>query len=98
MKIFISMPFSGYTKEEINERFSFLCKQVKGMFGDDTEIPDTYIKDCPAVVNHGMYKFAKGIEILSSCDAIIFADGWRDAPGCVLEYQIAKHYGLKVIE
>lgn len=97
MKIFISMPFANKTKSQILEERAFLERQVKAMFGENTEVAESYIDKAPKGVNSGMWKFAKGIEELSTCDAIVFADGWETAKGCILERAISEHYGLKII-
>lgn len=39
----------------------------------------------------------KLIELLSTTDAVYFADGWNNARGCRIEHQVAADYGIKII-
>lgn len=38
------------------------------------------------------------IQKLDECDAIIFDDDWMEHKGCRIEHEVAKLYGLKIIE
>ena len=38
------------------------------------------------------------IQKMDKCDAIIFDDDWKEHKGCIIEMEVAKQYGLKIIE
>ena len=38
------------------------------------------------------------VELLSSCDAVIFCSEWKHSAGCVAEYEFARANGLEVID
>lgn len=44
-----------------------------------------------------IYYLAKSIEILDKADRVIFMQGWENARGCLIEYQIAKCYGKEIL-
>ena len=35
---------------------------------------------------------------MKDIDALYMCDGWREARGCRIEYQVAKEYGIKILE
>lgn len=39
----------------------------------------------------------ESLKLLADCDAVVFADNYETAPGCVLEYNNAKEMGLVII-
>ncbi len=95
MKIMISQPMKGKTKEEINaEREVY----VKALEAEGHEILDTVFAESPEEAqNKPVWYFSKAIEAMSTVDAVYFMDGWEEARGCKLEHQIAEAYGLKIL-
>ena len=41
---------------------------------------------------------AKSIENMSLCHAAYFVKGWNEARGCKIEHEVAKAYGMLIIE
>ena len=95
MKIMISQPMKGKTKEEINaEREVY----VKALEAEGHEILDTVFAESPEEAqNKPIWYLSKAIEAMSRVDAMYFLHGWEYARGCKLEHQIAEAYGIKIL-
>ena len=99
-KIFISQPMRGLTDEEIlKAREEILIKAEKKM-GEPVELIDSFIEDYPGEINKHIPVFylGKSIQFLSQADIAYFGGDWRNARGCKIENEIAKQYGIKIIE
>ncbi|MCI5591271.1 MAG: DUF4406 domain-containing protein [Ruminococcus sp.] len=98
MKIFISQPMRGQTEEAILKTRSEAVKKIKAMYGDDVEILDSFFDDFDAsnVKNPGVAYLAKSIAVLAEADIAYFCKGYENTRGCMIEYEIAKAYGIKI--
>lgn len=57
------------------------------------------IDNSKAVTDGGRLSYlGLAIQKLDECDAIIFDDDWMEHKGCRIEHEVAKLYGLKIIE
>lgn len=95
-KVMISQPMKGKTKEQINaERESV----VKELLEKGYEVIDTVFAESPPeeAQNKPVWYLSKSIEAMSTVDAVYFMEGWEEARGCKLEYQIAEAYGITII-
>ena len=91
MKVMISQPMRGKTKEEILAVRNYI-KEV--LVGSDFEVINTLFDfgDKPAI-----FYLAKSIEAMVEDDVVIFAPDWEQARGCRIEFEIAKAYGKQII-
>lgn len=99
-KIFISQPMRGLTDEEIlKAREEILIKAEKKM-GEPVELIDSFIEDYPGEINKHIPVFylGKSIQFLSQADVAYFGGDWRNARGCMIEHEVAKQYGIEIIE
>ena len=91
MKVMISQPMRGKTKEQINsERFEL----VKMLEAEGHEVVNTVFAVETPQGNKAVYYLAKSIEAMSKVDGVVFMPGWNNARGCRIEYDIAASYGL----
>ena len=93
-RYYISHPFTGNEEQNkadadriraaLKEAHPDICfMNPLGMFGNkDTDY-------CTAL--------ADALELLSSCDAVIFCRGWEDSTGCRAEKAFAMQQGIKVM-
>ena len=94
IKVFISIPMNGKTENDIYLERMELLKKLPGSV-QDYEILDSWIDEfAPGDTRPGLWYLAKSIEILAHADLVIFAPGWKDARGCVIEEMCAEKYGL----
>lgn len=98
MNIFISQPMRGLTDEEILKVRSNIKSAFREQYPDKAvNFYFTNLNTTPPFdANGSLYCLSKSIELLSKCDAIIFATGWRLARGCCIEWECALRYGLDV--
>lgn len=96
MRIYLSHPYGG--KEENRERAAAIAKMYREFWaaeGKDYEIinPLEYLEpfDLPEWL---MLHLA--VNLLKTCDAVLFAPGWKKSRGCRLEHFAAK--GKKIAE
>ena len=92
MRVYLSHPYGG--KEENRERAAAIAKFYRDVWqaeGRDYEIinPLEYLEPLSeGVPEWQMLKLA--VNLLKSCDAVLFADGWKHSRGCRLEHFAAK--------
>ena len=80
-KIFASLPMAGKSYAEIR----------KGQ-----ELIESLFTDAPNG-SAPLWYLARSLELLSSADYVIFADGWATARGCRIEHRCAVEYGIKIL-
>ena len=95
MKIMISQPMNGKTREQIEaERMELRIK----FEAEGHTVIDTIFADSPEEAqNKPVWYFSKAIEAMSTVDAVYFMEGWEEARGCKLEHQIAEAYGITIL-
>lgn len=95
MKVMISQPMKNRTEEDIREERKHIIEKFNNMH---IEVIDTiFIEEAPEDNNAGIYYLGKSIQELSRVDALFMCDGWREARGCRIEYQVAREYGVKIL-
>lgn len=99
-KAFISVPMKGKTKEEIENTITLMKNKAKEVIGNEVEFINTIVQDKPPYEtnNQAIWYLGKSIEILSQCQAIVCLKDIGNYHGCFIEKEIAKRYGLQVIE
>ena len=96
MKIMISQPMRGKTNEEIKLERANLVKKLES---EGHTVVDTIISEnAPKDSDEAIFYLAKSIEFISKVDALIFMNGWENARGCRIEYQVASEYGKFIRE
>lgn len=95
-KLFISQPMRGKTDEEILAVREEAIKIATKILGEEVAVIDSFFKEAP-VDARPLWYLAKSIELLSTADVAYFAKGFRDARGCMIEWQCALRYGIEVI-
>ena len=97
MKLFISQPMKGKTKEEILADREKAIASAFRHFNERPEVIDSYFEDAPTDANPLWY-LGKSLQLLSTADVAYFAKGWEEARGCRIENTCAIEYGIDVIE
>lgn len=99
-KIFISQPMSGLTDEEILNKRQEIMKNAEKVIKEPVELIDSFIEDYPGeIYKHiPVFYLGKSIQFLSQADVAYFGGDWRNARGCKIENEIAKQYGIEIIE
>lgn len=99
-KVFISQPMNGLSDLQISKDKT---KVIEGLYNegykpDEITIIDTYIEEnAPNNVNPGLWYLGKSLKLLADADIAVFAKGWRNARGCLIEFECAIEYGISYI-
>lgn len=94
IKVFISQPMRSKTDEYILKEREHLVRVAKELY-EDAEILDSYFKN----YDGSALKFlSKSIAVLAEADVAIFAADWQNARGCRCEHEIAREYGIEIVE
>ena len=99
-KLFISQPMRGLTDEEILKVREEIRARAEYVIGEPLELIDSFIEDYPGEINKSIpvWYLGKSIQFLSQADIAYFGEGWKNARGCKIEYEVAEKYGIKIIE
>lgn len=99
-KLFISQPMRGLKDEEILKAREEIRKKAEKEIGEPVELIDSFIKEYPGEINKSVpvYYLGKSIQLLSQADIAYFGGDWRNARGCLIEHEVARQYGIKIIE
>lgn len=96
MKVMISQPMNGKTNEQIKQERKKVIEKLNKLHIDviDTVFTDEPPKDCNAAI----YYLAKSINAMKDIDAVYFMENWQTARGCKIEREVAKEYGVKILD
>lgn len=95
MKVMISQPMKNRIEEDIRKERKHIIEKFNNMH---IEVIDTIFTDeAPENNNAGIYYLGKSIQEMSKADALFMCNGWREARGCKIEYEVAREYGVKIL-
>ena len=99
-KIFISQPMRGLTDEEILKKRNEIKKDIETKINAEVEFIDSFMQDYHGEINKKIkvWYLGKSIQLLSQADIVYFGKGWDEARGCKIEHEIAKVYGIDIID
>ena len=98
MRVFISQPMNGKTKEEIDAARRVACKLLE-MSGH--EVQSGYVEIVPETYNTALWCLGESLKVLANCDVLYYI-GERDKNtklprGCEAEIHCAGSYGIPVL-
>lgn len=101
MRFFVSQPMVGLTSTQIEKQLHETKLWLETYFGKSVDIQNAYIKqEAPASLHDGqigVWYLMESLKIMSECHAVVMVGEWWKNRGCVLEYRVAKEYGLPII-
>lgn len=99
MQVFVSLPMRGKTEEEILSEIERVKRKLEQKFKhEEIEIVDSYLPNYNPVEKHPGLKFlSKSLLYLDKADLAYFVKGFRQARGCLIEYEAAESYGIENI-
>ena len=99
-KLFISQPMRGLTDIEILKVRLEIKNRAEKTIGEPVDLIDSFIKDYPGEINKSIpvWYLGKSIQLLSQADIAYFGGDWRNARGCKIEHEVARTYGITIIE
>lgn len=102
-RIFISQPYSGKQSQDIERMRTLLTEISNRVLGDSTEIIDQYhVEDDESIAKYedgtnpkSIYQLGRSIQMMNTADIVLFAPGWKDSKGCVVEMSVVERYGIE---
>ncbi len=100
MRVMISLPMRGRMQSDIDARYNAAMRTLTaaGHTVADTRNLDRLVSRSEAfesgVKQYDLLCLGEALQVMSTCDAVYFCEGWQDARGCMMEYLAAKWYGL----
>ena len=96
MKVMISQPMNGRNEEEIKKERQMIVDKFNKMH---IEVIDTLFTEvAPQDCNVAVYYLGKSISAMKDIDALYMCDNWSNARGCRIENQVAREYGIKILD
>ena len=108
MNIFLSLPMSGKSDEEIMEDLTYMRKIIfenPEWFGAEPLVTDNFSngKDVENILlmqrmnprNKALCFLGVAIAEMANCDAVLFHPNYKDARGCRVENHVAIEYNLE---
>ena len=99
-KVFISQPMRGLTDEEILEKREKIKQDIETKINEKVEFIDSFIQDYPSNIHDihvPVWYLGRSIQLLSQADMIYLAEDWDKARGCKIQDEVAKAYGINII-
>ena len=105
MKVFVSQPMSGKTREETEQVYqdavADIRERIRSTENDPLEILSTrnYIlpKQLSRGRNENIATLSHAIQVMSMADAVYFCEGAEQSRGCTVEHAVAKVYGIPIL-
>ena len=96
IKIMLSNPMKGKTKQEIDTERNEMANLLFDYYGDgNCEIISSVIKDYEQ--KSDLECLSESIFFMSMADILAMGYNWKDARGCKIEHEIAKAYHVEIV-
>lgn len=114
VRIYISLPISGYDLEERKKKaaqmkdqvmqavktkkLAYISKNGKAVSLTESNTvvvtPFEIVPDATGMTYEQV--MAKDLEVLMTCDIVVFARHWQYSKGCRIEFAVARELGIRV--
>ena len=102
MKLFVSLPMSGKTTEQIRQEIVEVSQKFLDIkWNEGVELMAVSVLNSVFDLEEGtdpLVYLGKSIELMAQADYVFFVKGWEKARGCQVEHLIAEKYGKEIIE
>lgn len=95
MKIYISLPITGYDLQERKQYSDSVKKRLQQIYTDSEIITPFDVNPDPTLPYDELMK--RCLDALNNCDAVCFCDGWKESNGCNIEYRVAFGRGKGIL-
>ena len=104
-KIFISQPMRGKSEHQIKADRAVAVSEAAEYLKEEVEVIDSCFSEEYARAlklneskNVPLKYLALSLSSLAEADLAVFAAGWNEARGCLIEHEAALAYGIKTLE
>lgn len=99
MKIFVSQPMAGSTKDEILAERERILDIVKRLYAsEEIQLVNSYFELDVDSKRPNVRMLGMSIELLAEADLAVFGTDWAVARGCTVEYSVAKAYHIDILD
>ncbi len=101
LRVFVSTPMRGLTKEQIEAYRDKQVKIAEIMLGEEIEVIDSFVSaEPPAAACERVWFLGESIKKLAGANVLVTPAYavTREFNGCWIERMVAEHYGIRVIE
>lgn len=93
MKVFISQPMIGFSREEVLRKRQEVKLRLFHELGDyNIEYIEAYGRYSDPIMSIG-----ESIKKMAEANVVYFMHGWEKNRGCRIEHQVAVEYGIRCI-
>lgn len=96
IKVFVSQPMSDLTDIEIISNRNMAIKHLKDLLNtyeftvvDNLQMDKDY--------DYPLEYLATDISMIKDADVVYFLKDWETHRGCIIEFQVAREYGIKML-
>ena len=103
-KVFLCLPMSGRTEEDILKEINEMKKASIHYFRDkhpdcDIVYIANYRPEAEEESNNPVFLLGRGImTLMSQADVCLFSKNWKDSKGCKIEHDIAELYNIDIMD
>ena len=103
-KVFLCLPMSGRTEEDILKEIDEMKEASMHYFLDkhpdcDIVYMTNYVSEAEEESNNPVFLLGRGImNLMSQCDVCLFSKNWKDSRGCKIEHDIAEAYNIDIMD
>jgi hypothetical protein len=91
-KIFLSLGFSGRTKEEIQKEIEAAKDYIKRSYYPDEEVQ--FVDNYDYAGSNRVECLGEAIKKMSVCDKVYFINNWFSYKGCLIEKKVCYDYNI----
>ena len=95
-RIFIAQPMGDKSTREILEERAH-AEKIAGTILGEIELIHSWEPNAKEHLN-AVENLGRSIFLLGSADVAVFAPGWNEARGCLIEHEVAEKYGIKILD
>lgn len=97
-KVFISQPMRGKSRNGIERERHLILDVLPKLIGKSDLLEIPMLSEIVAESNHPVVCLGMSIQDMANSDLVVFAPGWRDTRGCVVEHATCLLYKLPYVE
>ena len=92
-QVFISQPMRGLSADEIVQARAAAMARIGAILGESFLVIDSILEG----PENDIWYLGESIKRMAGADLVYFAPGWQRAKGCVVEFNVAGLYGLRMM-
>lgn len=96
IRLFVSQPMGGRSRKEIISEREKAIDKITSLTKEPIEVIDSFSIDGEDY--DPIWALGESIKRMARANLVYFVGDWRLARGCIVEHEVAVHYGIDRIE